>query len=81
MCIRDRTVVFDNEINREILGDDGIYVEHGNAALLAESIVSTIHDSRLLQSLSEQVRERAVREHSWSARSKQLDVTYRKLLR
>lgn len=75
------TLVFDNEINREILGDAGIYVEYGNAALLAEAIMSTIHNGGLLQSLSEQVRERAVREHSWSARSKQLDVTYRKLLR
>jgi glycosyltransferase involved in cell wall biosynthesis len=75
------TVVFDNQINREILGDDGIYVEHGNTASLAESIISTIHNGELLQSLSKQVRERAIGIHSWNSRSKQLDLTYRNLLK
>lgn len=74
------TVVFDNQVNREILGDDGIYVEHGNASLLAETIVSAIHNSDLMVQLSAQVRERAVGRHSWDARSRQLVAVYRKLL-
>jgi glycosyltransferase involved in cell wall biosynthesis len=74
------TVVFDNQINREILGDDGIYVEHGDASMLAETIVLTIHNSALMTSLAEQVRERAVRKHSWDARSRQLVALYQKLL-
>jgi len=44
------TVVFDNQVNREILGDDGIYVEHGNTSSLAKSIISTLHDSERLMS-------------------------------
>jgi len=74
------TVVFDNQVNREILGDDGIYVEHGNTSSLADTIISTIHNSDLMISLSEQVRERAVRMHSWDTRSRQLVSAYRTLL-
>ncbi|MFZ2950803.1 MAG: glycosyltransferase family 4 protein [Desulfuromonadaceae bacterium] len=73
------TVVFDNQINREILGDDGIYVEHGNTSLLADSIIATLRNSERMISLSEQVRERAVRMHSWSARSMLLVSVYRML--
>jgi len=74
------TVVFDNQINREILGDDGIYVELGNTTLLVDSIISTIRNSERLNSLSEQLRERAVGIHSWSARSRLLVSVYRALL-
>ncbi len=74
------TVVFDNQINREILGDDGIYVEHGNKALLANTIISTIHNSDLMISLSERLTERVIRIHSWDSRSRQLVSAYRTLL-
>lgn len=74
------TVVFENQINREILGDDGIYVEHGNAALLAKTIDVTIHNNEELVLCAKRVRERAVREHSWDTRSRQLISVYQKLL-
>ncbi len=74
------TVVFDNRVNREILGDDGIYVEHGNAALLADAIISTLQNKERMIALSGQLRERAIREHSWDARSRQLVSVYRALL-
>jgi glycosyltransferase involved in cell wall biosynthesis len=74
------TVVFDSQINREILGEDGIYVEHGNASSFADSIVSTLRDSELMTSLPERLRERAVRLHSWSARSRLMESVYRTLL-
>jgi glycosyltransferase involved in cell wall biosynthesis len=74
------TVVFDNQINREILGDDGIYVEHGNTSSFADSVISALHDNERLISLSEQLRERAVGIHSWSARSRLLVSAYRALL-
>jgi glycosyltransferase involved in cell wall biosynthesis len=74
------TVVFDNEINREILGDTGVYVEYGNASKLADSIISTLNDSEYLASLSKRVRARAVQEHSWSARSSLLLTVYKMLL-
>ena len=75
------TVVFDNQINREILGDDGIYVEHGNTSSLASAIIATIHNDELLRTLSKQVREKAIGIHSWKARSKQLEAAYRTVLK
>jgi glycosyltransferase involved in cell wall biosynthesis len=74
------TVAFENQVNREILGDDGIYVEHGSVSLLADSLISTIHDSERMSLLSIQLRERAIRMHSWSARTRQLVSVYRTLL-
>lgn len=74
------TVVFDNQINREILGDDGIYVEHGNTSFLADTIISTIYNRERMNSLSVQVRERAIGIHSWNRRSKQLVSVYQRLL-
>ncbi len=73
------TVVFDNQINREILGDDGIYVEHGNTSSLADTIVSTIRNGELMILLSGRVRERAINKHSWNARSRLLESVYRML--
>jgi glycosyltransferase involved in cell wall biosynthesis len=74
------TVVFDNEINREILGDDGIYVTHGDTASFAKTILSTLNDRENLTSRSSKVRESAIRMHSWSARSLQLETVYQRLL-
>ena len=74
------TLVFENQINREILGDDGIYVEHGNTSALANAIITTIHNAESMILLSAQVRERTIRMHSWDARSKQLVHAYRRLL-
>ena len=75
------TVVFDNQINREILGGEGIYVEHGNAPQMADTIIATLHDDERMISLSQQVRERAITIHSWNARSRQLESVYRMLRR
>jgi glycosyltransferase involved in cell wall biosynthesis len=74
------TVAFDNQINREILGDHGIYVERGNTALLASTIVSTLQNSDLMSSLSERLIERSIKIHSWDSRSRQLVSVYRALL-
>lgn len=74
------TVVFDTPVNREILGENGIYVEYGNASLLAGALLTTINNIESIISISEQVRERAVSVHSWAVRSKQLEALYLKLL-
>ena len=74
------TLVFDNGINREILGSDGVYIEHGNAAQFAEAIISTLANNELMVTLAMQVRARAIKEHSWDSRSMQLVSVYRQLL-
>lgn len=74
------TVVFESYINREILGEDGIYVEYGNTSALAETIISSVYDSVTMKSLSKRVRERAINVHSWSTRAQQLESVYRELI-
>lgn len=73
------TVVFENQINREILGDDGIYVEHGNTQAFAQAIVDLAENRERRTLLSVNVRDRAIRLHSWTARSLQLESVYRLL--
>lgn len=73
------TVVFESEVNREILGNDGIYAEYGSEFSLADIIVTTLNDSVLMSGLAQSVRKRAVEEHSWDARAALLVKIYRKL--
>lgn len=74
------TVVFDTPVNREILGDSGVYADYGNATDLADKIAELLTDSRSIALLSRAVRERAVSEHSWKARAVKIMAIYRNLL-
>lgn len=74
------TVAFDSHINREILGDTGIYVDYGNAAALADALIVSVSDSEGMLSFSKKVRDRAIEMHSWDSRSLQLEMIYRDLL-
>lgn len=73
-------VVFDSEVNREILGEDGIYAEYGNVFSLADCIAATLNNGILMSELGQRVRKRAVGMHSWNSRALQLDRIYRNLL-
>jgi glycosyltransferase involved in cell wall biosynthesis len=74
------TVVFDSEVNREILGDDGIYAEYGNVSSLAGCIVATLNNRGLMSKLGQRVRKHAVEAHSWDARASRLAGIYSNLL-
>lgn len=74
------TVVFDSEVNREILGYDGIYAEYGNVSSLAECIVATLNDREGMAELGQRARERAVEVHSWDTRASKLVGIYKNLL-
>jgi glycosyltransferase involved in cell wall biosynthesis len=71
------TVVFDNPINREILGDVGVYAKPGDAADFADRIEELLNDSDKMRELSAKVREKAERDHSWRARGEKLVEIYR----
>jgi glycosyltransferase involved in cell wall biosynthesis len=73
------TVVFDNPVNREILGDSGVYARHGDPADFAAQIEELLHDRERRDELATRTRERAVRDHSWKSRGEQLIEIYRKL--
>lgn len=75
------TIAFESDINREILGDTGIFVSHGDVTQFAETIVSTIDSGEhCLAALAAQVRQHAVNSHSWLSRSKRLEAIYQKLI-
>jgi glycosyltransferase involved in cell wall biosynthesis len=74
------TVVFDNPVNREIMGDAGIYAIHGNHADFADRIEEILLDLDKREELSTSVREKAVREHSWQSRGERLVEIYGKML-
>lgn len=73
------TVVFDTPINREILGDAGVYARFGDAADLADRIEALAADAAERCLLGQQVRDRAEKDHSWRARGGELSGIYRRL--
>lgn len=75
------TVTFESAVNREILGECGIYADYGSAASLAERIVCALNDRDLLATLGHQSRQRAVEVHSWQARGLELLQVYQNLIR
>jgi len=74
-------VAFDTPVNREILGDAGVYAPLGDCAAFAESIADLLANLDQLKGKGEQVRVRAVNEHSWQARGKRLVDIYRSIVR
>jgi len=75
------TVVFETPVNREILGDAALYAKYGDATELAGAIGRLAGDRELREKLGQMGRERAVREHSWQARGRELAGIYRSLLK
>jgi glycosyltransferase involved in cell wall biosynthesis len=73
------TVVFDNPVNREILGDAGVYARPGDPVDFAARIEELLDDPGRMADLSARLRERAVHDHSWRKRAEQLVGIYRKL--
>ncbi len=75
------TVVFDNPVNREILGDAGIYARPGDAEDLAARIGELLQDRQKMALLSGRAREKAIGEHSWLMRGVRLTDIYREIIK
>lgn len=73
-------ICFDTPVNREALGDTGIYARYGDASDLAAKIADLLHDQEARSLFARRVREKAVLEHSWNARGKTLAETYQSLV-
>jgi glycosyltransferase involved in cell wall biosynthesis len=73
-------VAFDTPVNREVLGAAGSYALYGDAGDLAAKIAALVADSDTRTALSQQVREKALREHSWDSRGKMLSEVYQAML-
>jgi glycosyltransferase involved in cell wall biosynthesis len=74
------TVCFDSPVNRELLGEDGIYAEPGSAEDLARCIEQALLDHDDLRQRGKRLRLRAREEHSWKRRADELEASYQRLL-
>ena len=74
------TVVFDNPVNREIMGDAGVYARQGDPLDFAARIEELMHDRARIAELACAVREKAVKLHSWRARGDQLAQIYGEMI-
>jgi len=66
-------LAFDTPINREILGDAGVYARFADAADFAARLEELVLHEGRRRELAEMVREKAVEEHSWEARGRDLE--------
>jgi glycosyltransferase involved in cell wall biosynthesis len=58
-------VAFDTKVNREILGDLGVYAQLGDYKSLAECLIELLIQGNSREELSRGVREKAVADYSW----------------
>jgi glycosyltransferase involved in cell wall biosynthesis len=69
-------LVFDTPVNREILGDTGVYARFGDATDFADRLEGMLADPQGLEYLGGLARRKAVEEHSWRARGERLAALY-----
>ncbi|OGT99171.1 MAG: glycoside hydrolase [Geobacteraceae bacterium GWB2_52_12] len=74
------TVVFDTPVNREILGEGGVYAVYGDAEDFATKIEALLTDPVRRADLSRIGVEKAENEHSWRSRGAMITTIYHKLL-
>ena len=73
-------VSFETEVNREALGETGVYAKYGEAQDLATKIAALVFDNESRAVYSERVRDKALREHSWHSRGMLLSEIYQSML-
>jgi len=71
------TVVFDYHVNREALGNLGIYAKPENPHSLAKAILDNIFDGKKCTKISEQLRKKAIKDHSWDRVANKVTEVYR----
>ncbi len=72
-------VTFDNPVNREIVGEAGIYARRGDPADFAARIEELLANDARMSELRGKVREKAVVDHSWRKRGEDLVAIYGKI--
>ena len=64
-------VAFDHSINREMLGDHGIYARIGDADDLGDKILGILTDSDKGKRIGSALRNKAIADHTWSKAAQQ----------
>ena len=75
------TVVFESGVNRDILGDHGIYVRERTAAAFAARVVEALDGGSAIEALGGRSRERARQLCSWESQAPRLAHIYAQLRR
>jgi glycosyltransferase involved in cell wall biosynthesis len=70
------TVVFDTPINREILGDVGVYADMVDSMALADALIRVLTDREWAKQVGLLSRQKAADEYSWSLVGKRLGDIY-----
>jgi glycosyltransferase involved in cell wall biosynthesis len=70
------TVVFDTPVNREILGEAGVYVPVGDVDGLAAALARLLTDRQMASDLGARLRRRVVEQFSWDYTARQLLSAY-----
>ena len=73
------SVVFDNPVNKSILGDLGIYAKTKDYVSFASGIIKLLNDKELTKKLSIKVREKAVKDYSWKYVGKKIMSIYNEI--
>jgi len=73
-------VAFDTPVNREALGESGVYADYGSARSLADRIADLAGNEEAREQYAILVREKAQQEHSWDSRGRNLESLYRNVL-
>jgi len=74
------TVAFDTPVNREILGEWGVYARLDRPASLAKALLKALNDETWAKELGARLRERAVERFSWDNTARKLMECYRALV-
>ncbi len=81
MCMGLPTVVFDTPMNREYLGDLGIYAKHKDSTDLAKCILNLLDSEEEKAKLSKKLRERALANFSLEGMAKNTMHMYEDILK
>lgn len=74
------TVVFESEVNREILGELGIYARYADPNDLAKKIVDLLKNENRQKELSNKLRQRCQDQFSWEAQGRKLEEIYEEVI-
>ncbi|HLH25522.1 MAG TPA: glycosyltransferase family 4 protein [Chloroflexota bacterium] len=73
-------VAFDAPVNRELLGDLGLYAPLGDVGALGDALLAALRDPGAARACGQALRARAAAHLSWDAAAARLDAVYRRLV-
>ncbi len=79
MAMRLPIVAYDTSVNREYLGDLGVYAEPGDVGAFTEAIALLVREPERRRELGEQLRARVIEQFSWQAAAERILEVYQLL--